>query len=122
MYRIIDAKQIVGSIVIELINQRENTILIKDVFKIGQKIDNELNNKKLNASLLMSINDVCQVVNSYENIIKLEKFNLSIQNKYINEDFSTLVLMLEDYFISGIPNDINQVIRNCVREWYNDGI
>ncbi|MBN1058123.1 hypothetical protein [Clostridium botulinum] len=115
MYRIVNAKQVIGSIFMELINQQRNSILLRDIFKIENEIDCVLRKNQLNAITLMNIDDIYQVAYSYENILKLEQRNVSIQQDYSVDNY--LQMMLEDCFISGIPNDIEKVITECVREW-----
>lgn len=115
MYRIVSAKQVMGSIFIELISQQKNSILLKDIFKIENQIDQALRRTNLNAITLMCMEDIYQVAYSYENILKLEQSYLSIQQDDIVEEY--LKIILEDCFVSGIPYDIEEVIQKCIKEW-----
>lgn len=117
MMRVVNTKQLVGSVFMELLDQGKNSISLKQIFKIENIIDKKLR-RRVSAMTTMCIDDVYQLTQSYEKILSLEE-----EKVYIHCDGYKLInikTIIDDYFISGIPKDVAKVISVSIKEWAKD--
>lgn len=117
MCKIINAKQVMGSILMELLQQDKKSISIKNIFRIENVIDMRLR-REVSAIIAMSIEDIYQVIESYENIISLGANTIYIRE--CDYELINMKVIIEDYFLSGIPDDIAQVMSISIKECFEN--
>lgn len=113
MCRYLYADQVIGNTFIELLKKNISRIKLTDLNEVERNLDRNLREKN-NTVVCMSIRDVYATVEKYNTIFEVREDALALRESHKEVNTETIIDLLKDYFLFGLPKDISETVTSSV--------